>query len=53
MTNHTSVVTEKIIGDTLYIVENTQSKTATETAEQKLKRLILNGCDARDNKSAA
>ena len=53
MNNNTSVITEKIIGDTLYIVEHTQSKTATETAEQKLKRLILSELDTFEKKSPA
>ena len=35
-------VTEKLIGDTLYIIESTVSETAKETAYEKLKRMILN-----------
>lgn len=35
-------VTEKVIGDTLYIIESTVSETAKETAYDKLKRMILN-----------
>ena len=53
MDNHTFVVTEKIIGDTLYIVEHIQSETTTETIEHKLKRLILSDADRLLNKSAA
>ena len=36
-------VTEKVIGDTLYIIESAVSSTAKETAYDKLKRMILNG----------
>ncbi len=35
-------VTEKVIGDTLYIIESVVSSTAKETAYDKLKRMILN-----------
>ena len=35
-------VTEKLVGDTLYIIESTVSETAKETAYDKLKRMILN-----------
>ena len=35
-------ITEKIIGDTLYIIESAVSSTAKETAYDKLKRMILN-----------
>ena len=34
-------VTEKVIGDTLYIIESVVSDTAKETAYDKLKRMIL------------
>ena len=34
-------VTEKVIGDTLYIIESAVSDTAKETAYDKLKRMIL------------
>ncbi len=34
-------VTEKVIGDTLYIIESAVSSTAKETAYEKLKRMIL------------
>lgn len=35
-------VTQKVIGDTLYIIESAVSSTAKETAYDKLKRMILN-----------
>ena len=37
----TKRVRQTYIGDTLYIVESLQSDTATETAYNKIKRLIL------------
>lgn len=42
MDEKTICVTEKVIGDTLYIIESTISSTAKETAYDKLKRMILN-----------
>jgi len=42
MDDKTISVTEKVIGDTLYIVESTVSSTAKETAYNKLERMILN-----------
>ena len=41
MENKPVSVTEKVIGDTLYIIESTVSDTARETAYDKLKRMIL------------
>lgn len=35
-------VIKKTIGDTVYIIENTISESAKETAYDKVKRLILN-----------
>ena len=35
-------VTEKVIGDTLYIIESAVSSAAKETAYDKLKRMMLN-----------
>ena len=43
MDEKTISVTEKVIGDTLYIIESAVSSTAKETAYDKLKRMILNG----------
>lgn len=42
MDEKTISVTEKVIGDTLYIVESAVSSNAKETAYDKLKRMILN-----------
>jgi hypothetical protein len=42
MAEKTICVTEKVIGDTLYIIESAVSSTAKETAYDKLKRMILN-----------
>jgi len=41
MDNKPMSVTEKVIGDTLYIIESAVSDTAKETAYDKLKRMIL------------
>lgn len=41
MEEKTVSVTEKVIGDTLYIIESAVSSTAKETAYDKLKRMIL------------
>ena len=42
MDDKTISVTEKVIGDTLYIVESAVSNAAKETAYDKLKRMMLN-----------
>ena len=39
-------VRQTYIGDTLYIVESLQSDTATETAYNKIKMLILSNANA-------
>jgi len=41
MDEKTVGVTEKVIGDTLYVIESVVSSSAKETAYEKLKRLIL------------
>lgn len=41
MDEKTICITEKVIGDTLYIIESAVSDTAKETAYDKLKRMIL------------
>ena len=46
-------VTEKLIGDTLYIIESAVSNTAKETAYEKLKRLILNESESQRIKLAS
>lgn len=45
--------TQKQIGDTLYIVESVVSENAKETTYNKLKRLILNDTNKRQNKRAS
>jgi len=42
MAEKTISITEKVICDTLYIIESAVSSTAKETAYDKLKRMILN-----------
>ena len=41
MDNKTISVAEKVIGDTLYIVESAVSNATKETTYEKLKRMIL------------
>lgn len=41
-------ITEKMIGGTLYIVESVVTESATETAYDKVKRLILNNLQSLD-----
>lgn len=48
MENKPVSVTEKVIGDTLYIIESVVSDTAKETAYDKLKRMIL--CEVESQK---
>lgn len=45
-------VTRKYIGDTLYIIESETSASATETAVDKVKRLILSGADSTTQKAS-
>jgi len=45
-------VTEKIIGDTLYIIESVVSSTAKEYAYEKLKRIILKAIEAIEYKES-
>jgi hypothetical protein len=45
-------VTEKVIGDTLYIIESAVSSTAKETAYDKLKRMILNDTASLEMKAS-
>ena len=42
MDEQTIGITEKVIGDTLYIIESAVSSSAKESAYDKLKRMILN-----------
>lgn len=46
-------VTEKVIGDTLYIIESAVSSTAKETVYDKLKRMMLNDTANLETKKAS
>lgn len=46
------VITAKKIGGTIYIIENTVSESAKETAYEKIKRLILNDTDIYHKKAS-
>ena len=52
MDEKTISITEKLIGDTLYIVESEVSSTAKETAYDKLKRMILNDIKSLEIKAS-
>ena len=52
MEEKTISITEKEIGDTLYIVESAVSSTAKETAYDKLKRMILNDTKSLEMKAS-
>ena len=52
MDDKTISVTEKVIGDTLYIVESAVSNDAKETAYDKLKRMILNDTKSLEIKAS-
>lgn len=45
-------ITEKQIGDTLYIIESAVSSAAKETAYDKLKRMILNDTKSLEMKAS-
>ena len=45
-------ITEKIIGDTLYIIESAVSSAAKETAYDKLKRMMLNDIKSLEMKAS-
>jgi len=53
MDGKTIGITEKVIGDTLYIIESAVSSTAKETAYDKLKRMILNNTASLETKKAS
>jgi hypothetical protein len=53
MEEKTISVTEKVIGDTLYIIESAVSSIAKETAYDKLKRMILNDAASLEIKKAS
>ena len=52
MDEKTISITEKVIGDTLYIVESEVSSAAKETAYDKLKRMILNDTKSLETKAS-
>lgn len=53
MEEKTINISEKVIGDTLYIIESAISSTAKETAYDKLKRMILNEVESQKIKLAS
>jgi len=52
MDDKTISVTEKVIGDTLYIIESAVSSAAKETAYDKLKRMMLNDTKSLEIKAS-
>lgn len=52
MDEKTICITEKVIGDTLYIIESAVSSVAKETAYDKLKRMILNDIKSLEMKAS-
>lgn len=52
MDEKTISITEKIIGDTLYIIESAVSIAAKETAYDKLKRMMLNDIKSLEMKAS-
>ncbi|NCC17108.1 MAG: hypothetical protein EOM28_12410 [Clostridia bacterium] len=52
MSENTVSITEKAIGDTLYIIESAVSSVAKETAYDKLKRMILNDTKSLEMKAS-
>ena len=52
MDEKTISINEKVIGDTLYIVESAISSTAKETALEKLKRIMLNDIKSLEMKAS-
>jgi hypothetical protein len=52
MDEKTICITEKVIGDTLYIIESAVSSAAKETAYDKLKRMILNDIKSLEMKAS-
>ena len=53
MDEQTIGITEKVIGDTLYIIESAVSSSAKESAYDKLKRMILNNTASLETKKAS
>ena len=52
MDEKTICITEKVIGDTLYIIESAVSRAAKETAYDKLKRMMLNDIKSLEMKAS-
>ena len=47
-----AAVVETVIGDTMYIIENTVSDDARETAYEKIRRLILHDTEIYQKKAS-
>ena len=47
-----SAVVETVIGDTMFIIENTVSNDARETAYEKVRRLILHDTEIYQKKAS-
>lgn len=52
MEEKTISINEKLIGDTLYIIESAVSSVAKETAYDKLKRMILSDIKSLEMKAS-
>ena len=52
MAENRAAVVEKVIGDTMYIIENTVSDDARETAYEKIRRLILHDTEIYQKKAS-
>ena len=52
MAEDKTAVVETVIGDTMYIIENTVSDDARETAYEKVRRLILHDTDIYQKKAS-
>ena len=52
MAEDKTAVVETVIGDTMYIIENTVSDDARETAYEKIQRLILHDTENYKKKAS-
>lgn len=52
MAEDKTAVVETVIGDTMYIIENTVSDDARETAYEKIRRLILHDTEIYQKKAS-
>ena len=52
MADDKTAVVETVIGDTMYIIENTVSDDARETAYEKVRRLILHDTEIYQKKAS-